>query len=148
MNPTRQAKILRSAAYFPVPDVASIGTHYHDVLGFQCEYSAGEPPEFALHSRNGCAVMFRRVQEPGLICPNERQGGAWDVFFWVDDVEALHAELSLKGAQGVYPLVVQPYGMKEFAVRDPNGYVLGFGQEWPARPGIQVKSPETAGGDG
>jgi hypothetical protein len=23
---------------------------------------------------------------------------------------------------------VQPYGMKEFAVRDPNGYVLGFGQ--------------------
>jgi hypothetical protein len=22
--------------------------------------------------------------------------------------------------------------MKEFAVRDPNGYVLGFGQQWPA----------------
>jgi hypothetical protein len=30
----------------------------------------------------------------------------------------------------VYPPVVQPYGMKEFAVRDPNGYVLGFGQQW------------------
>ena len=131
MNPDR-AKIVRSAPYFPVPDVASVGAYYCDVLGFQCEYSAGEPPEFALYSRNGSAVMFRRVQEPSLICPNEKQGGTWDVFFWVDDVEALHAELTLKSANVVYPLVIQPYGMKEFAVRDPVGYVLGFGQEWPA----------------
>jgi hypothetical protein len=29
--------------------------------------------------------------------------------------------------------VVQPYGMKEFAVRDPDGHVLGFGQTWPAQ---------------
>jgi uncharacterized glyoxalase superfamily protein PhnB len=133
MNPAPQANIVRSAPYFPVPDVASIGVYYRDVLGFRCEYSAGEPPEFALHSRNGWAVMFRRVREPGLICPNERQGGTWDVFFWVDDVEALHEELTRKGAVVVYPLIVQPYGMKEFAVRDPIGYVLGFGQEWHAR---------------
>jgi predicted enzyme related to lactoylglutathione lyase len=76
--------------------------------------------------------MFRRVPEPGLICPNEAQGGTWDVFFWVNDVEALHAELVTKGAVIVYPPVIQPYGMKEFAIRDPNGYVLGFGQTWPA----------------
>ena len=24
--------------------------------------------------------------------------------------------------------MLQPYGMKEFAARDPHGYVLGFGQ--------------------
>jgi uncharacterized glyoxalase superfamily protein PhnB len=75
--------------------------------------------------------MFRRVPQPNLISPNERQGGTWDVFFWVNDVEALHGELELKGATVVYAPVVQPYGMKEFAVRDPNGYVLGFGQTWP-----------------
>jgi uncharacterized glyoxalase superfamily protein PhnB len=50
----------------------------------------------------------------------------------VNDVEALHAELVTKGAVIVYPPVIQPYGMKEFAIRDPNGYVLGFGQTWPA----------------
>lgn len=48
------------------------------------------------------------------------------------DVEALHGELVLKGAIIVYPPIIQPYGMKEFAIRDPNGYVLGFGQTWPA----------------
>jgi uncharacterized glyoxalase superfamily protein PhnB len=133
MHAMRQAEILRSAPYFPVPDVSSSGAHYQKVLGFKIEYSAGEPPEFALCSRGASAIMLRRVADPKLICPNERQGGTWDVFCWVDDVEALHAELTLKGADLVYAPVVQPYGMKEFAVRDPNGYVLGFGQEWPER---------------
>ena len=53
------------------------------------------------------------------------------MFFWVSDVEAMHDEISTKGARIVYPPTVQPYGMKEFAIRDPNGYVLGFGQAWP-----------------
>jgi hypothetical protein len=29
------------------------------------------------------------------------------------------------------PAIGTYYGMKEFAVRDPNGYVLGFGQTLP-----------------
>lgn len=127
-----RADILRVAPYFPVPDVANTGVYYGDVLGFTCEYAAGDPPEFAVWSRNGSPLMFRRVQDATLISPNERQGGTWDVFFWVNDVDALHDELAGKGAAIVYAPVVQPYGMKEFAVRDPNGYVLGFGQEWSA----------------
>ena len=75
--------------------------------------------------------MFRRVDQPDLISPNERQGGTWDVFYWVDDVDGLYAELAARGAAVVYPPMVQPYGMREFAIRDPNGYVLGFGQTHP-----------------
>jgi uncharacterized glyoxalase superfamily protein PhnB len=131
MTVTRDTAILRSAAYFPVPDVAAIGAYYRDVLGFACEYAAGEPPQFAIHSRGGAAIMFRRVEEAGCICPNEKQGGTWDVFSWVEDVDSLYRELTLMGAEVVYEPVVQPYGMKEFAVRDPNGYVLGFGQALP-----------------
>ena len=133
MPSSASAEIIRGAPYFPVPDVASIGAYYEDVLGFQCEYAAGEPPQFAIYSRNGCAIMFRRMADPGLIIPNEPQGGTWDVFFWVTDVQALHSELESRSATVVYPPAVQAYGMKEFAVRDPNGYVLGFGQEWPTK---------------
>ena len=130
MTTTARAEVLRGAPYFPVADVASIGDYYRNVLGFEREYAAGEPPVFAIYSRNGAAIMFRRVDDPGLISPNERQGGTWDVFFWVSDVDRLHAELVRSGASIAYPPAVQPYGMKEFAVRDPNGYVLGFGQTW------------------
>ena len=75
------------------------------------------------------AVMLRRVDEPGLIRPMEAQGGTWDAFFWVDDAEALHTELVGRGATVVYgPIVQDAYHMLEFAVRDTDGHVLGFGQ--------------------
>jgi uncharacterized glyoxalase superfamily protein PhnB len=116
-----------------VPDVSSAGVYYEKVLGFRCEYAAGDPPEFAIYSRGGSAVMFRRAADPGLICPNERQGGTWDVFYWVEAVDPLYQEMKGLGATFAYLPMIQPYGMKEFAVRDPNGYVLGFGQEWPVQ---------------
>jgi catechol 2,3-dioxygenase-like lactoylglutathione lyase family enzyme len=125
-----QAVITRGAPYFPVPDPAAIDTYYRDVLGFRCEYAAGN--EFSIWSRGAATIMFRRVAEPSRIMPNESQGGTWDVFCWVNDVGALHDELAARGATIVYPPTVMPYGMKEFAVRDPNGYVLGFGQPWTA----------------
>jgi uncharacterized glyoxalase superfamily protein PhnB len=120
-------QLLRGAPYFPVPDVEQAVAHYERVFGFAREYVAGTPPEFAMVSRDGFCIMLRRA--PGEISPNERQGGTWDAFFWVRDVRALHDELKSRGADVVYgPVVQQAYNMEEFAVRDRDGYVLGFGQ--------------------
>ena len=122
-------QLLRSSPYFPVADVQSTAAYYERVFGFRSEYSAGEPPEFAIASRDGLSIMLRRVRAPDLIVPNEQQGGTWDVFFWVRDARALHAELAANGAVVVYGPMVQPaYQMLEFAVRDPEGHVLGFGE--------------------
>lgn len=121
--------LLRSAPYFPVADVALSAAYYKDVLGFDVEYAAGDPPQFAICSRDDLAIMFRRVAAPELIRPNESQGGTWDAFFWVDDAIALHAELVERGAVVVYgPVFQESYDMQEFAVRDRDGHVLGFGQ--------------------
>ena len=122
-------QLLRSAPYFPVADVKALAAYYERVFGFKSEYSAGDPPEFAIASRDGLSIMLRRVRAPELIVPNEKQGGTWDAFFWVRDATALHAELAANGAVVVYGPIVQPaYQMLEFAVRDPEGYVLGFGE--------------------
>jgi uncharacterized glyoxalase superfamily protein PhnB len=43
-------------------------------------------------------------------------------------VDALWAQLRDK-ADVVYPLESFEYGMREFAIRDINGYLLQFGQE-------------------
>lgn len=122
-------KLLRSAPYFPVADVDQTVEHYRTVLGFEPEYVAGRPAQFAICRRDGFGVMLRRVASPAAIVPSERQGGTWDAFFWVDDVEALHAELVANGAELVYgPIVQEAYHMLEIAVRDRDGHVLGFGQ--------------------
>jgi len=124
-----EPQLTRSAPYFPVADVERAAAHYERVLGFRREYSAGSPPEFAIVTRDGFSIMLRLVPNPERISPNEQQGGTWDAFFWVNDVRALHAELAANGADIVYGPVVQPaYRMEEFAVRDADGYVLGFGQ--------------------
>jgi catechol 2,3-dioxygenase-like lactoylglutathione lyase family enzyme len=122
-------QLLRSAPYFPVADLEESTSQYERVFGFHRDYIGGTPPEFAIVSRDGLAIMLRLVPDPERIVPNERQGGTWDMFFWVRDARALHAELLARGADVVYgPMVQEAYQMEEFAVRDRDGYVLGFGQ--------------------
>jgi uncharacterized glyoxalase superfamily protein PhnB len=99
-------RLLRSTPYFPVEDVVESAAYYRDVFGFKTEYIGGEPPLFAMCARDGFAVMLRRV----------------------DDAQALHAELAGRGALVLYGPVKQVYDMLEFAVRDSDGHVLGFGE--------------------
>ncbi|HXU09981.1 MAG TPA: VOC family protein [Blastocatellia bacterium] len=129
MSSNQSTRLLRAAPYFPVTDVERSMNFYDQVLGFRCEYSAGVPLQFAICSRDGLPVMLRRVEANAVIVPNEKQGGTWDAFFWVNDADALHSELSSKGADIAYgPLIQESYRMREFAVRDSDGHVLGFGQ--------------------
>jgi catechol 2,3-dioxygenase-like lactoylglutathione lyase family enzyme len=121
-------KLLRSAPYFPVADVRASAAHFERILGFTVEYFAGDPLQFAICSRDGLAIMLRRVAAPDLIRPVEAQGGTWDAFFWIDDAKGLHAELAARGAVIVYGPLIQPYHVLEFAIRDPDGHVLGFGE--------------------
>ena len=128
-------QLLRSAPYFPVANIERSTEHYERVLGFRREYVGGSPAVFAILSRDGLPIMLRLVNAPERISPNERQGGTWDAFFWVRDARALHSELAARGAEVVYgPLVQAEYNMEEFAVRDSDGYVLGFGQSLSAPP--------------
>lgn len=125
----QSAMLMRHAPYFPVKDVEKAGDYYQKVLGFEKEYSAGEPLQFAIFYRDDLAIMLRLVSDSTQIVPNEAQGGTWDVFFWVSDVHSLFAEFQAKGATFVYGVTYQEaYNMDEFAIRDLNGYVLGFGQ--------------------
>jgi uncharacterized glyoxalase superfamily protein PhnB len=121
--------LVRSAPYFPVADVEQSAVHYEKVLGFRREYAAGSPQQFAILSRDGLPIMLRLVDDATRISPNERQGGTWDAFFWVSDVQSLYEELRGKGADVVYAPKQTEYGMTEFATRDREGYILGFGQE-------------------
>ena len=59
------------------------------------------------------------------------KGEALDAYIWVDDVDALYAELQQSGADIVGPPVLRIYGMKELEVRDLDGYVICFGQDVP-----------------
>lgn len=47
-----------------------------------------------------------------------------DVSVEVDDVDALHQAARRAGAEIVHPLTDEPWGVRRFFVRDPNGRVV------------------------
>lgn len=54
-------------------------------------------------------------------------GGTCTLFLTVEGVDALHAEVVAKAAI-VMPRHTQWYGMREFAIHDPDGHLLTFAE--------------------
>jgi predicted enzyme related to lactoylglutathione lyase len=51
-----------------------------------------------------------------------------DVSIEVDDVDAVHSRAVAAGADIVYPLTDEEWGLRRFFVRDPNGAVINVTQ--------------------
>jgi predicted enzyme related to lactoylglutathione lyase len=58
----------------------------------------------------------------------------FDAYFWVDDVDATYAEVAARGAQLLHEPVDHAYGLCEFRVQDPDGYILAFGKDLSIAP--------------
>ena len=84
-------------------------------------------------SREGFIFMLQQGPDGQSITPNRAQEGYWDAYVWIHDADALYAEYKERGAVIDYaPCIRAEYDMKEFAVVDPDGYVLAFGQHHEA----------------
>lgn len=123
------SKLIASAAVLLVKDVVASANHYRDALGFGYERFYGEPPSFVILERDDMYVMLKGVTDVNRVVPHWTiEEHLWNVYFWVSDVDALHADLVRRGAKLDYGLCDQEYGCREFAIRDLDGYVIGFGQ--------------------
>ena len=89
----------------------------------------GEPAVFYILHRDGCRLMLRQAEDPAHVIP------LWTVsdklcsiYFWVSNVDALHAEFVQRGAKIDYGPCDQPYGCREFGIQDLDGHDIGFGE--------------------
>ena len=122
------------APMFFVRDVVAATEYYVRALGFTQPPYWGDPPAFAMPSRDGVVFMLKRAGHGDPIrsnSPGARSGdGGWDAYVWVDDARALHAEMAAAGAEVAYaPRLQDSYGNWEFAVRDRDGYLIAFGSD-------------------
>jgi catechol 2,3-dioxygenase-like lactoylglutathione lyase family enzyme len=112
-----------------VSDVAKAHSYYADRLGFRSPRMWGDPPTFCIAERDGLELMLAQVDAGKAVHPNSDNQGRIDVFFWVNDADRLHTEFSENGAEVLGEPEDQPYGIREFLVRDPDGHVLAFGHD-------------------
>jgi catechol 2,3-dioxygenase-like lactoylglutathione lyase family enzyme len=113
-----------------VEDVRRSTDYYRDKLGFEVDLYDRMPKHYGYGRRDACSVHFAHWDGVGprpnnAVVPPDM----FDLYVYVDDVDALYAELAERGAEIHGAPELQGYGMYDFRVSDPDGYVLAFGGE-------------------
>lgn len=101
----------------PLDNISAGVSHYRDVLGFSVNYE-----------QNDIGVMDRDSVRILLIARTEQHEGIGSCYVYVDDADALHAELAGKGANVQGKPISRPWGLREFSVLDPEGNRITYGQ--------------------
>jgi lactoylglutathione lyase len=114
---------------------------YRDVLGFSVVTTVPEEPPYAFVwlQRGGVNVFLNIVAAAAEDLPTLAArpiGGTISMFFIVEAdsiAEGVDAQFRAveSRAKVLMPLKDQFYGMREFAIEDPDGYVLLFAQRIP-----------------
>jgi catechol 2,3-dioxygenase-like lactoylglutathione lyase family enzyme len=105
---------------------------YQDTLGFERGMTVPEKPPFAFASvTSGPVEIFfndrSTVVKESPQFAGRALGGGNTMFIEVDAIDAYHDQIKDR-VKIVLAIVTQWYGMREFAIEDPDGYVITFAQ--------------------
>lgn len=123
-----------------VTDLKATMDFYCRRLGFRCAGTFGEPePVWCELVRDDVAIMFNAPPREEVLRDVPRRSKDYQVFYFnPTDVAALHGAWRAAGVP-VTDLRVTVYGMKEFELRDPDGYWLWFGQPTDEPPTVTLE---------
>lgn len=104
-----------------VPDIESAQIDasrefYVGVLGFEVAMDLGFVMTLASPTNPTAQITLMRSDGTARVMPQ--------ITVEVADVDRVHAEAVRRRAEVVYPLTDEPWGVRRFFVRDPNGVVL------------------------
>jgi catechol 2,3-dioxygenase-like lactoylglutathione lyase family enzyme len=115
-----------------VRDIARSTAFYRDVLGFAIKQTVpeAEPFVFVWLERDGVPVFLNDAKVAAEDFPGAAQrpsGGTATLFFIVTGVDEFYAAVTPK-ANVILPIKTQFYGMREFAVTDPDDHIITFAE--------------------
>ena len=132
-NPATQGAtrpvITAVAAELFVSDIKASCDFFTQKLGFSVVYVYGEPPFYGQVKRDAARLnlkcMDRPVIDPGLR-EREQLLSADMTVDTADEIKQLFLEFQAAGVEFQQTLMRQPWGAKNFVVRDPDGNLLLF----------------------
>lgn len=101
---------------FEGEDPAGSAAFYSEVLGMEVVMDLGWIVTFAAPDNPRAQISVIREDASAPVVP--------DVSVEVDDVDAAYAAAQGRGSEIVHPLTDEPWGVRRFFVREPNGKVL------------------------
>jgi catechol 2,3-dioxygenase-like lactoylglutathione lyase family enzyme len=110
----------------PVADVAASAGYFCDVLGFEIDFVEGDPPVHA-RVRTGDGSHGQPIYiHLSKASPRDVHPSGELRFHVGHDLDGLFDAYRARDVAVVFAPISQPWGLREFAVREINGHVLRF----------------------
>jgi uncharacterized glyoxalase superfamily protein PhnB len=103
-------------------DVLATVRYFEQTLGFKQQWLWGDPPVYA-GIRAGGALLYV-THDPALASTIKERRLSPDIFLWVDDIDSVYAQHRSSSADIIEELAIRPWGVRQYVVREPNGYLL------------------------
>ena len=122
MSQARSPKVSHIAPVVRVSDLGQSIAYYRDSLKFTVAFEwadgEGEPVRYAVLEYGKAGIHLTQSDQPG----------GTTAYCFVDGIDAYHALVKTAGANITEDIKDQPWRMREFETRDPDGNVLLFGE--------------------
>lgn len=116
-----------------VEDLDRAKAFYQDAFGLPVVFTDDDSAIFKFDST--IINLLRTTEAHGLIEPaavaGPEAGSRFQFSIWVDDVDAICADLAERGVTLINGPVSRPWGMRTAAFADPGGHIWEVAQELP-----------------
>jgi uncharacterized glyoxalase superfamily protein PhnB len=124
-----KATIVSAEPQLLVTDIQRSCEFFSEKLGFSLVFSYGEPPYYAQMGRDAARLNLRWVERPVIESTVRDREELLSVSMTVataDEIKLLFLEFQSAGVAFHQTLKKQPWGAKNFVVKDPDGNLLLF----------------------
>jgi hypothetical protein len=120
----------RVAPVLLVKDIHASVAFWRERVGFETDEIYGEPPNFAMPTRDSVTFMLVEVPKGTDVPPPHWRvvGKVNQAYVWVADANALYEELRGRGAPIDFTIYDTPWGTREFGIQDLEEHDIAFGQ--------------------
>lgn len=119
----KQELFSHAASILPVKNIEESIRFYTEKLDFKLNFTWNDPIDYAVLKRGEVNIhLSKRKDNPD---PDSMYSS---IYIFVHDAEMVYNELKNKEVSILSPLSETDYGMKEFDIKDTEGYVLSFGE--------------------
>lgn len=116
----KQKRFIKCGAHLPVKNLQETLAYYRDKLGFTDEWTFNKKDGGI--KRDDMRLLF--AEDESFCGDINNQHHRLPLMWFVDDIESIYAEIRERGIELADDLSLHPYGLKEFAFIDINGYYI------------------------
>jgi catechol 2,3-dioxygenase-like lactoylglutathione lyase family enzyme len=118
-------RIVDSRCVLAVRDLQASTQFYTEVLGFRRDFGDGSDG-WSFLSRDAFKLMLGE-------CPREKPASdlgshSYVAYLLVEGVDQLYQEFCARGVDATSQPTTEPWGLREFGIRTPDGHRIRFGE--------------------